>query len=110
MIVSDVDPVTAELILLAFSGDSPPLVTGRVHESKVLEEGLLKYSAFLICLADLLCLTNAPLPIFPRSKVHCHILHLKLCLLFGSANNQDSNRGSVFQMTLKLVNFILKLS
>ena len=54
-IVSEVDPVTAELILLAFELDSQLLVTGRVHDNKVLADALLNSSTFLICFADLLC-------------------------------------------------------
>ena len=69
MIVSEVDPVTPELILLAFELDSPFLVTRLVHYNKVLADALLNSSTFLICFTDLLCLTNAPLPIFPKSKV-----------------------------------------
>ena len=86
------------------------LVTGRVHDNKVLADALLNSSTFLICFTDLLCLTNAPLPIFPKSKVDWNTLHLKLCLLLGCANNYDSNRGSVFQFKLKLVYFIINLT
>ena len=86
------------------------LVTGRVHDNKVLADALLNSSTFLICFTDLLCLTNAPLPIYPNSKVDRHTLHLKLCLLLGCANNYDSNRGSVFQFKLKLVYFIINLT
>ena len=109
MIVSEVDPVTPELILLAFELDSPFLVTRLVHYNKVLADALLNSSTFSICFADL-CLTNAHLPIFPKSKADWHTLYLKLCILFGSANNHDSNGGSVFQFKLKLVYFILNLS
>ena len=70
------------------------LVAGRVQNCNIAAEVLFVFSEFFICLADLLCLTKAPLPILPKSNVTWQVLHLKLCLLIGSGSNHDWNNFS----------------
>jgi len=78
--------------------------------ASIVAEELFQLPEFCTCLTDFLCFTTAPFSIFRNSRVDWHILHLKLCLLAGTANSHDWEMGFISHAISKFVIYFITWS